>query len=379
VVAFTLFPSESYPSLDIVKSDRQIRSGLFIPCNLLGDWITLTSHCPPTARSFPLRPGCCDAALTMRKKRTRLKTAFVLALIALYLVVLVRGSTESTRRSLQLRDETPAQDRITVSVLVTNVNPAAQELTAQLGFRLTGDIARDEVTPANDLKLLINNVRGQQEFDFPQGKRMNRIEAVFPLNGNFNNYPFDRYQTTLWLLITIPPTFNKAQVSKAPENQPQVDLHEQQLAVGAVTLQRSTPIPLSLVVSAAIPGIKFQGSVTRNENTQVTGIALNLRRADSLITLSVLINLMMTGLALSVFAMVLQVTTAKGQFDLVPLSMSLSLIFGLPALRNVQPGVPPVGAFSDYIIFIWAELIVAVSAVVTVWQWVLRARPNSES
>jgi hypothetical protein len=116
----------------------------------------------------------------MRKKRTRLKTAFVLALIALYLVVLVRGSTESTRRSLQLRDETPAQDRITVSVLVTNVNPAAQELTAQLGFRLTGDIARDEVTPANDLKLLINNVRGQQEFDFPQGKRMNRIEAVFP-------------------------------------------------------------------------------------------------------------------------------------------------------------------------------------------------------
>jgi len=315
----------------------------------------------------------------MRKKRRRLQTAFVLALIALYLVVLVRGSTESTRRVLQLRDETPAQSRIAVSVLVTNVNPADQELTAQLGFRLTGDIARDEVTPANDLELLINNVRGQQEFDFPQGKRMNRIEAVFPLNGNFNNYPFDRYETTLWLLITIPPTFNKAQVSKAPENQPQVDLHEQQLAVGAVTLQRSTPIPLSLVVSAAIPGIKFQGSVTRNENTQVTGIALNLRRADSLISLSVLINLMMTGLALSVFAMVLQVTTAKGQFDLVPLSMSLSLIFGLPALRNVQPGVPPVGAFSDYIIFIWAELIVAVSAVVTVWQWVLRARPNSES
>jgi hypothetical protein len=49
----------------------------------------------------------------------------------------------------------------------------------------------------------------------------------------------------------------------------------------------------------------------------------------------------MTGLAVSVLAMVLQVTTAKGQFDLVPLSMSLSLIFGLPALRNVQPGVPP--------------------------------------
>ena len=63
---------------------------------------------------------------------------------------------------------------------MTNVNPAAQELTAQLEFRLAGNIERDEVTPAKDMKLLINNVRGQQEFDFPQGKRMNRIEAVFP-------------------------------------------------------------------------------------------------------------------------------------------------------------------------------------------------------
>jgi hypothetical protein len=144
-------------------------------------------------------------------------------------------------------------------------------------------------------------------------------------------------------------------------------------------LQRGTSIPLSLAVSASIPGIKFQGSVTRNESTQVTGIALNLSRADNLIGLSLFINLMMTGLAVSVLAMVLQVSTAKGQFDLVPLSMSLSLIFGLPALRNVQPGVPPVGAFSDSVTFIGAELIVAVSAVVTVWQWVLRARHKSES
>ncbi|MGA7224392.1 MAG: DUF4436 family protein, partial [Candidatus Acidiferrales bacterium] len=225
---------------------------------------------------------------------------------------------------------------------------------------------------------LNNNVRGQQEFDFPQGKRMNRIEAVFPLNGNLNKYPFDHYETTMWLLMTIPAAANQVQVPKARENQPQETLHEGQLAVGAVTLQRSTPIPISLVVSAAIPGIKFQGSVMREESTQLTGVALNLRRADSLIGMSILINAMMTALAWSVLAMALQVTTAKRPFDLLPLSMSMTLIFGLPALRNVQPGVPPVGAFSDYITFIWAELIVAVSAVVTVWHWLLRTQPRSE-
>ena len=309
----------------------------------------------------------------MWKRSTRLKIAFVLGILALYITVLLRGNTESARRSLQLRDETSAQDRVAVSVVVTNVNPATHELTAQLGFRLAGNIAQDEVTPAKDMKLLINNVKGQQEFDFPPGKRMNRLEAVFPLNGDFNKYPFDRYATTMWLLITIPPATDKTQVSKPPDEiQPQEALDAEQLAVGAVTLRQSTPIPLSLVMSASIPGIKFQGNVTRNESTQVTGIVMNLRRADNLIAVSLLINAMMTGLAVSVLAMALQVTTAKRQFDLLPLSMSMTLIFGLPALRNVQPGVPPIGAFSDYVTFIWAELIVAVSAVLTVWHWLLR-------
>lgn len=315
----------------------------------------------------------------MRNRPTRLKIAFAFVIAAVYVTVLVRGSTESSRRSLQLRDESSARDRVAVSVVVTNVNPATHELTAQLGFRFAGNIAQDEVTPAADMKLLINNVRGQQEFDLPRGKRTNRIEAVFPLNGDFNKYPFDRYESTMWLLVTLPPAISKADVSKVPENQPQQTLHAEQLAVGAVTLQRSTPIPLSLAESASISGIKFEGSVTRNESTQVTGISLNLRRSDNLIAVSILINAMMTGLALSVLAMALQVTTAKRQFDLLPLSMSMTLIFGLPALRNVQPGVPPIGAFSDYITFIWAELIVAVSAVATVWHWLLRAHTKPES
>jgi hypothetical protein len=183
----------------------------------------------------------------------------------------------------------------------------------------------------------------------------------------------------MWFLITAPEAVNKTQVSKVPEDEPQEPVQSNQLAIGSVTLQHNTSIPLSLNVSAAIRGIKFQGSVARNATTQVVGIGLNLRRADNLIAVAILINAMMIGLAISVLAMVLHVRAASGESDLVPLSSSISLIFGLPALRNVQPGVPSVGAFSDYVIFIWAELIVAVSTVVTVWHWLLRARPESES
>ena len=124
--------------------------------------------------------GNVDCKLAMWKKPTRLRFLFVVFLVALYTILLVRGSTESTRRLLQLRDEVSAPDRVVISVLVTDVNFGSQELTARLGFRLAGDIARDEVTPATDLQLLVNNVGGQQQYDFPAGKRMNRIEARFP-------------------------------------------------------------------------------------------------------------------------------------------------------------------------------------------------------
>src|SRR5580658_7514179 len=154
----------------------------------------------------------------MWKKIFRFRTLLVLTVMVVYCVVLLRNLDEGKRRSLQLRNDTDAADHVVMSVLVTGVNPATQELTAQIGLRPQGKLAQDEVTPAVDLKLLTNNVRSQQEFDFPKGKRMNRIEAVFPLNGQLNRYPLDRYGTTLWLLMTTPTRKPQPQISQLPQS-----------------------------------------------------------------------------------------------------------------------------------------------------------------
>ena len=98
-----------------------------------------------------------------------------------------------------------------------------------------------------------------------------------------------------------------------------------------------------------------------------------MRRADNVIVVSILVMVLMSGLAMSLLGMVFKAATTGPKVDLVPLSISISLIFGLTALRNIQPGVPPVGAFGDYVSFIWAELIVGVSAIIIVWMWLLRS------
>jgi hypothetical protein len=307
----------------------------------------------------------------MRKKIGLLRKLVLVAfMIFVYCFALLRNLSEGSRRSLQLRDDTDAEDHILISMLVTAVNPSTHELTAQISFRPQGSLAQDEVTPAVNLKLLTNNVRSQEEFDFPKGQRMNRIEAVFPLNGEVNRYPFDRYETTLWILMTTPARKKQPQISNIPESAEDQAL---QGAVGTNTLQQSTAVPLAVALSASTPGLKFEGNVSRQSSLKVTGIGLKIRRADSVIGVSILLMTLMSGLAWSLFAMVLKATTSGPKVNLVPLSISISLIFGLPALRNVQPGVPVVGAFGDYVSFIWAEIIVGLSAVIIIWTWLLRS------
>ena len=298
------------------------------------------------------------------------KLVLVALMVAVYSFVLLRSLNEASRRSLQLRDDTDAADHIVISMLVTAVNPAAHELTAQIGFRPQGTLAQDEVTPAVNLKLLTNNVRSQQEFEFPKGQRMNRIEAVFPLNGELNLYPFDRYDTTLWLLMTTPAKKKQPQIANTPEGAERQPLQD---AIGTNALQQSTAIPLAVNLSASTPGLKFEGNLSRENSLKVTGVGLKIRRADSVIAVSILLMILMSGLSWSVLAMVLKATTSGPKINLVPLSISISLIFGLPALRNVQPGVPVVGAFGDYVSFIWAEIIVGLSAMIIIWKWLLRS------
>src|SRR5579863_446806 len=211
----------------------------------------------------------------MRKKIGLLRKLVLVAfMIFIYCFALLRNLSEGSRRSLQLRDDTDAEDHILISMLVTAVNPSTHELTAQISFRPQGSLAQDEVTPAVNLKLLTNNVRSQEEFDFPKGQRMNRIEAVFPLNGEVNRYPFDRYETTLWILMTTPARKKQPQISNSPESAEDQAL---QGAVGTNTLQQSTAVPLAVTLSASTPGLKFEGNVSRQSSLKVTGIGLKIR------------------------------------------------------------------------------------------------------
>ena len=312
----------------------------------------------------------------MWKRGAKYRVLFIFLVLAMYVGSLAYNYSERERRSLKLQEEVQDSDQVHVSVRIVEANATASEVTARLSFRLSGKIAKDAVTPAADVRVLLNSVRGPQYFDFPKGRRINPIFAVFSLDGNVNRYPLDRHLADMYIIMTRP-----TQVPLSPPGssggakKPILPAEMSgQLELGTSELQSSEQVPLSVDLSASIPGLKFSGAINETQTREIDHLELIVRRTNSVIALSFLSMLLMMALAISVLLMAVRGTARDRELDLLPLSLSITLIFGLPALRNAQPGVPHLGAISDYISFIWAENIVAVSAIVIMGTWLIRSR-----
>ena len=321
------------------------------------------------------------------------RIAFIFLIIFLYVGVLFYNLHESDRRSLKLNQNGQVADGVHVMVEVVSVDVARKQVKVHMQMRLSGSVAKDEFTPAVNLRFLTNTVQGQQRYEFPRGERLIPIEGEFALAGEQNMYPFDKYEATFAFLATKPgqvskplplPAVTKPR-HKGKENKINNEIDalaiqdNSEKLVGASELAKYTPVPISLDMKASIPGFKFTAESVRSDTKEVTLIQLDLQRAQNVIVASLGIQLMMLMLALSMLAMVTFGTIHGKESALIPLSISATLIFGLPALRDTQPGIPPLGAFSDYVSYLWAESIVVMCTIISIWTWISRHRPKKTS
>ncbi len=303
-----------------------------------------------------------------------IRVLVVLAVMGIYVSVLWLGMTEESRRSLTIiKSSASSADFVTINLRVTSIDTAQGLLHERIRLVPMGRFAIDKATPATDIKLLINSVSGKQTVVFPKGERIFPIEFNSLLSGNQNRYPFDSYVTDIDLLVTAP-ALRKAE--PVPEENPEEDADPlaTTLIVGASDLDHSETIPINETFTASIPGIKFDGTVTPGDTYKLMHTAISMRRAYNVIAVSLAVMTVMFVLAVSIMALVLRVTATPGEINLLPLSLCVALIFGLPALRGIQPGVPAVGGLSDFISFIWAEFIVSTSAIALTWVWIVRSR-----
>jgi hypothetical protein len=298
----------------------------------------------------------------------------VLMLLLLYIVVLWFGLTEKNRRSTVVtKSAASGADFVIVQIEITSVDTAQELLHERIRLIPSGRFALDQATPAVDLDLLINSVSGKQTVRFPKGERIFPIDFTSLISGNQNRYPFDNYVADIVVLVTTPKRV-KAKPALTETIEDNTDPLATNLVVSARYLDNTETVAIREDFTASLPGVKFNGVITQDDKNKLMSTAIGMRRANNVISVSIMVMAGMLGLAISIMGMVLQMTASPGEINLVPLSLCIALIFGLPAMRNVQPGVPGVGVLSDYISFIWSEFIVCNSAIALAWTWIIRIR-----
>lgn len=287
------------------------------------------------------------------KSKTPLIVGIVLLLIFVgaYIFVLSAYRSEGENRAAELVADTQkaGENRIDVTGRIVTADPLKGDIMVRLEFTPHGNLASgDGGALARDLELYVSSAAGKNLHEFKKGKRMNPIEAVVEIyEGEPMDYPFDT--------------------------------HSAELSLGFQPAGGGTEsIPVAVELRGSVAGLRIDTEYAKENTPERAVIDINVERAATARFFSIFIMLAMWALVWGVVFLVFRVLAGHRKIEISMFSFLGALLFAFPALRNSQPGTPPIGTLSDFLAFFWAEVIIALSLLSVVICWLVRG-PGGEA
>jgi Domain of unknown function (DUF4436) len=320
------------------------------------------------------------------KAKDIIVTVAVLVVFGIALMVVLNiYKGEGDKRSAavsDLGDKDP--DHIEVDVKLVSIDPNKGDIVARLEFLPKGHFTTDEgSTLARDLKLYVNSANGKQELDFPKGKRMNPMEVVVNMfDGVVTDYPFDKHSAFLEMYFLPGKEAAKEKTAETKPAEPvatptpEASAGEEQKKEEEKKAEAAKPdendVPIGVDFIGSIPGFKIDAAKSKDSTDDYVGIDMTIARASTTKFFSLFVMTMMWGLTIGVIFLTLSVVLRGRKVELAMFSFTAALLFAFAAVRNAQPGTPPIGTYSDFISFFWAEVIIALCLIILVFTWILR-------
>jgi hypothetical protein len=179
-------------------------------------------------------------------------------------------------------------------------------------------------------------------FKFAQPISSQSFSLAFQ-SGNVNKYPFDSFLTTFT-------------VAAFPD----------------ATALQSTSIPIAFAIIGAAQGflIDEQLSADAVHPASIYSISLKATRSITVQFFSLFIVVSMWIVSAAVFILASTLWLRDRRVEPPTIAVCASFLFALPAIRNSQPGVPPIGATVDLAGFFWNLALVLISTVVLITNYV---------
>ncbi|MEG4273658.1 MULTISPECIES: DUF4436 family protein [unclassified Microcoleus] len=246
---------------------------------------------------------------------------------------------------------------VEVKMTLIAVDPIKNELEARLQFELKGIYKKGPTYPAQDLLMTVNGANvPDSEITFKEGKPMIVPALKFNLvKGKINNYPFDKHIAKVAISIDPLPSIGK---KFAP-----FELN---------------PVPLEFNFHADVPGFDISYKPMEENSSIFIYIDVSATRSLPVKFFALVIIVIMWVLSIMALLLALKVMKSGKLPEVGMLSWTAVMLFAFPAIRNAQPGVPPVGTASDFLSFFWTEIIVVVALVIIGSCWLKRYHPPIE-
>ena len=325
------------------------------------------------------QPSAADSPLPVpsggRRARRRARVPIRRVLVALVLLLAVVGAYAFTLRSFLGESERQANptvvsdgagpDHVSISGTVVQVDPSRNEATVRLVFSPEGKYVTADGSLTQAMVVKVDNATGLSDRPFEKGKTMSPSDVVVSMTGGrITDYPFDATTAVVGLYLST------QAVSAAP-------------AVGdkpAVEAVEGVPVEVNFEVQAAIHGFAIATAPDPESSGPFAGIDLTIRRSASTLFFSLFIMTLMWVLTLGAVGIAWRVLSTGVKTELPMCALLAIMLFAFPAVRNLQPAAPPIGALSDFLAFFWCEALVAISLCSLLGNYVfLSLRPARQS
>ncbi|KAG0261919.1 hypothetical protein BG011_000539 [Mortierella polycephala] len=183
---------------------------------------------------------------------------------------------------------------------------------------------------------------------FPEAQIMRSVDVTMPyMQGATIDYPFDAYKSYFEILA----------------NKEKEQLHK---------------IPVSLTFLGMLQSVEFIPTVRlSSDDLYKISIEIFTRRSPTTIGFSIFIVMIMWALSIAIGIIAIQVVKKYRVSDEHILTLGITTLFALPALRETQPGIPAIGCAADVLGFYWNMAIIAISSIMILMASALRWKEPS--
>jgi hypothetical protein len=228
------------------------------------------------------------------------------------------------------------------------------DINARLQLKLPKSEISPQFSPTHDYFLVDELTVGESVLKISSSNPYSAFNNFLPTQyqvqdaGSQFYYPFDKHRA-----------FVRIFVDRSKSSKEQGDVAER------VPVQLKTDL-------CSFEGYDIRLTPETDHSPNYVHLRIDLERTPSIKLFTMFVSILMVLVSIGFMNMVRKFLRSNAPPDIDEMAFGAALLFAFPAIRAIEPSVPPMGVLSDFLGFFWAETIVAISLIVHLYSWMKR-------